>query len=174
MDRAGKFVLLWTATLVAVYLLNPLGVPSWDPRGRLLGHIPYRIPATSMNPTLRVGNHVVVTTYSYLFSNPARQDIIVFKYPPKPEVPYVKRIAGLPGDRVRIREGVLFVNDIAVDEPYLAAENNQRTTLRTTVEFKVPTGQLFVLGDNRDNSNDSRYWGYVPRENIIGRVDYIF
>jgi signal peptidase I len=95
--------------------------------------------------------------------------VIVFKYPPDPtQTPYIKRVIGLPGDDVKITGGKVYVNGQAIVEPYL------KTTTNRGGEWKVPDGKLFVMGDNRNNSSDSRMWGYVPFENVIGKAEVIY
>ncbi|HCT4767375.1 TPA: signal peptidase I, partial [Pseudomonas aeruginosa] len=97
-------------------------------------------------------------------------DLVVFRFPPQRSIAYVKRIAGIPGDRVRIDGGRLYVNDHQVTEPYLAQQALRQPDSLRMAERTVPAGHYFMLGDNRDNSNDSRYWGYVPRADLVGRV----
>ncbi|EKQ7207666.1 TPA: signal peptidase I, partial [Pseudomonas aeruginosa] len=92
------------------------------------------------------------------------------RFPPQRSIAYVKRIAGIPGDRVRIDGGRLYVNDHQVTEPYLAQQALRQPDSLRMAERTVPAGHYFMLGDNRDNSNDSRYWGYVPRADLVGRV----
>ena len=150
---------LLAAIMLAVYLANPFGTASLDPRARLLGVALYKIPSRSMEPTLQQGDFILANAARYAFADPQVGDLVVFRFPPQRSIAYVKRIAGIPGDRVRIDGGRLYVNERPVTEPYL------RMAERT-----VPAGQYFMLGDNRDNSNDSRYWGYVPRADLVGRV----
>ncbi|HEJ1529041.1 TPA: signal peptidase I, partial [Pseudomonas aeruginosa] len=94
----------------------------------------------------------------------------VFRFPPQRSIAYVKRIAGIPGDRVRIDGGRLYVNERPVTEPYLAQQALRQPDSLRMAQRTVPAGHYFMLGDNRDNSNDSRYWGYVPRADLVGRV----
>ena len=129
-----------------------------------------RVESISMQPTLYPGDYVIVNKLAYRFKgNPDRGDVIVFRYPPNPEaIPYIKRVIGLPGDRIHIVDGRVSVNDQPVIEPYLMVPTNRGG------DWTVPTGQLFVMGDNRNNSSDSRSWGFVPLENIIGRAELIY
>src|SRR5262249_21119267 len=103
-----------------------------------------------------------------------RGDIIVFRYPRNPEETFLKRVAAVGGDRLEIHDGVVYINSRPIDEPYAvhrrplhAAEEQMRAVV-------VPPGQLFVMGDNRDNSSDSREWGMVPVENVIGEPMFIY
>lgn len=129
-----------------------------------------RVESISMQPTLYPGDYVIVNKLAYRFKgNPDRGDVIVFRYPPNPEaIPYIKRVIGLPGDRIHVANGKVYVNDQSVIEPYLVVPTNRGG------DWTVPAGQLFVMGDNRNNSSDSRSWGYVPLENIIGRAELIY
>ena len=172
-----KLVVLFAAILVLVigsavwmYVANPYGTATWDPRGRIIGVLPYRMPSDSMAPTLKRNQVVVVSTRVYRNSLPDYNDIIVFLYPRNPQVVYIKRVVGRPGDRVRISAGQVYVNDAPLDQPYVAAANNRDTAARDFAPVAVPEGMLFVLGDNRDHSNDSRYWGFVPVSSVVGKV----
>ncbi len=129
-----------------------------------------RVESISMQPTLFPGDYVIVNKLAYrLKGNPDRGDVIVFRYPPNPEaIPYIKRVIGLPGDQIHIADGKVYVNGQAVVEPYLVVTTNRGG------DWTVPAGQLFVMGDNRNNSSDSRSWGFVPLENIIGRAELIY
>jgi signal peptidase I len=129
-----------------------------------------RVESISMQPTLYPGDYVIVNKLAYLFNkNPSRGDVIVFRYPPDPEaIPYIKRIIGLPGDQIHIADGKIYVNGQLLLESYLTVTTNRGG------DWSVPPGQLFVMGDNRNNSSDSRTWGFVPFENIIGRAEVIY
>ncbi|MGE5123553.1 MAG: signal peptidase I, partial [Acidobacteriaceae bacterium] len=129
-----------------------------------------RVESISMQPTLYPGDYVIVNKLAYRLSNtPNRGDVIVFRYPPNPEsIPYIKRVIGLPGDQIHIANGKVYVNGQQLIEPYLALNTNRGG------DWSVPPDQLFVMGDNRNNSSDSRSWGYVPFENIIGRAELIY
>jgi signal peptidase I len=129
-----------------------------------------RVESVSMQPTLFAGDMVIVNKLAYRFNNsPHRGDVIVFKYPPDPEsIPYIKRVIGLPGDQVHIANGKVYINGQLIDEPYLKVSTNRGG------DWTVPDEQLFVMGDNRNNSRDSRAWGFVPFENIIGRAELIY
>jgi signal peptidase I len=129
-----------------------------------------RVESVSMQPTLFAGDMVIVNKLAYRFNNdPHRGDVIVFKYPPDPDsIPYIKRIVGLPGDQVHIADGKVYINGDLIDEPYLKVSTDRGG------DWTVPDRQLFVMGDNRNNSRDSRAWGFVPFENIIGRAELIY
>jgi signal peptidase I len=128
-----------------------------------------RIESISMQPTLYAGDFVIVNKVAYRFGEPGRGDVIVFRYPPDPDrEPYIKRIIGLPGDIVRVGEGKVFVNNLPLSEPYIAAPPMYQGT------WTVAESSLFVLGDNRNSSSDSHSWGLVPYENIIGKALVVY
>ncbi|ENN92131.1 signal peptidase I [Bartonella bovis 91-4] len=189
---------------------------------RTLFFQPFTIPSGSMRPTLLVGDYLFVSKYAYGYSRfsipfsppifsgriwasqPERGDVVVFRLPSNPNVDYIKRVVGLPGDYVQVRQGVLYINDKAVsrqlmgqiDDPDVTEVNRPVDVYRETMSngvsyntldlgvfpqvdntkvFEVPPGHYFMMGDNRHNSDDSRLdVGYVPEENLIGRANLIF
>ncbi len=166
------------------------------------------IPSGSMETTLMVGDHLLVDKLAYAphdsatasllpYSEVKRGDIIVFRYPINIQETFVKRVIGLPGDRIHLENRRVFLNGHPLDEPYTSylnppdayADNfpsvpgDMRVFARATQmvadnvkngDLVVPPGQYFAMGDNRDNSSDSRFWGFVPRENIIGKPLIIY
>jgi len=191
---------------------------------RSLAYEPFNIPSSSMKPTLLIGDYLFVSKLSYGYSRysfpfgvvpfsgrvfedaPERGDVAVFRKPTDPSVDFIKRVVGLPGDRIQVMAGVLHINGEPVKrrriEDYLLNENGRRPRpvaqyletlpngvqhriletygdngfLDNTPEFVVPEGHFFMMGDNRDNSTDSRRpsVGYVPLTNYIGRAEIIF
>jgi len=181
---------------------------------------PFNIPSGSMKDTLLIGDYLFVSKYSYgyshyslplspnlftgrvLGSEPQRGDVVVFRLPKDDSIDYIKRVIGLPGDRIQMKDGVLYINDTAVKkervEDLIDDDNGARVhrfretlpngvvhdtleqdfgILHNTEEYRVPPGHYFTMGDNRDNSTDSRVLsavGYVPLENIIGRAAILF
>jgi signal peptidase I len=183
---------------------------------------PFSIPSGSMRPTLLEGDYLFVTKWAYGYSRysfpfsppifsgriwgsePERGDVVVFKYPPDPSLDYIKRVIGLPGDRVQMRGGELYLNGEAVERELVGQIDNRditemarpvdvyRETLPNGVsydtldlspnsigdntrEFVVPDGHYFMMGDNRDNSTDSRFSvGFVPEDHLVGRANIIF
>lgn len=127
-----------------------------------------RVDGFSMRPTLEDGEFVLVSRLSYTFGEFERGDIIVFHFPLNPEEELVKRIIGLPGDRVTVRDNKVYVNDLLLNETYIAQAPVY------SGEWQVADGMLFVLGDNRNNSNDSKDWGLLPQENVVGRAVLIY
>lgn len=133
----------------------------------------YKIPTESMVPTLEVGDRVLANKFIYRFSEPDQGDVVVFdSVEPSDDQTLIKRVAGVEGDEVRVQGGVLFVNGETQDEPYL----NQRApdTSPPYGPTTVPENQVFVLGDNRGNSGDSRVFGFVPVENVQGQAFLVF
>lgn len=183
---------------------------------------PFSIPSGSMRPTLLEGDYLFVTKWAYgysrhslpfspnLFSgriwgsSPERGDVAVFKFPPNPSIDYIKRVIGLPGDKIQVKDGLLYINgepikreligqidDMDVTEmsgpvdvyretlpngvSYQTLDLSAQSVGDNTREFTVPPGHFFMMGDNRDNSTDSRFnVGFVPAENLVGRANVIF
>lgn len=184
---------------------------------------PFHIPSGSMKNNLLVGDYLFVSKYSYGYSRysfplglplfkgrvlsntPKRGDIVVFREPSNPRVDFIKRLIGLPGDRIQVRDGILYINDVPLPrkqlDDYMDDENprNIRSitqfaetlpegkiinilkerrddTPNNTKVFEVPKGHYFMMGDNRDNSQDSRFpmVGYVPETHLVGRAEIIF
>jgi signal peptidase I len=127
-----------------------------------------RVDGFSMRPTLEDGELVLVNKLAYWLGQPKHGDIVVFRYPVNPSEDLIKRVIGLPGDVVKIQDGKLYINGLAVSEPYIAAAPEYYG------EWVVPQGQLFVLGDNRNDSLDSHEWGVLPQTNVIGRAILIY
>ena len=144
-----------------------------------------RVEGFSMMPTLDNGEYVLISRLSYKLGDFNRGDIIVFRPPMYPDAPfwqrvlglpgfddkyedYIKRIIGLPGDTVRIADGIVFINAVPLIEPYINAPPDY------TNQWTVPAGQLFVLGDNRNNSADSHAWGFLPEKNVLGKAVLVY
>jgi signal peptidase I len=173
---------------------------------------PFRIPSGSMMPTLLIGDFILVNKFTYgvrlpVINNkiieigePERGDIVVFRYPKDPTVDYIKRVIGLPGDRIAYYNKKVYVNgkpmqqvslgryrgvgqganmtgaEHLTEELYSVEHSILVNRELPTIEgvYVVPAGHYFVMGDNRDNSNDSRYWGTVPEENLVGKAFFIW
>jgi signal peptidase I len=127
----------------------------------------YVVDGQSMEPNLHTGQFLIVSRLAYRFGDPQRGDIIVFDFPGNPSDDYVKRIIGLPGEKVTIENGHIFINGQRLDEPYLPPDD---ITLPSQGQWTVPDGQYFVLGDNRAHSSDSRSWGMLEMNKIIGKA----
>ena len=128
---------------------------------------PVKVEGTSMQPRLVDQERIFVNRFIYRFSDIQRGDIVVFWYPKDRSKSFIKRVLAVPGDEVEIRRGSVYVNGARIEEPYLNPEFRDRDSLGTR---SVPLGHYFVLGDHRSSSNDSRNWGFVPRELIYGKA----
>ncbi len=128
-----------------------------------------QIKGRSMEPSLIDGERVVNVKFIYKLENPKRGEVIIFKPPFKTKETYIKRIIGLPGEKVEIKDGYVYINDKLLKEPYILLRSHDNWGPKI-----IPQDMYFVLGDNRVNSSDSRVWGFVPKENIIGKAILIF
>lgn len=172
-DRVWREVVSWFWVILAFMLIEGTLV-----QARV-------IPSGSMEPTVLIGDHLIVSRIGYdagipftdvhvpLWRNPKRQQIIVFRAPlPQEGNPdFIKRVIGLPGDTLEIRAGVVYIDGQPLREPYREAAPNPN---EYRGPWHVPAGEYFMMGDNRENSYDSRYWGFVPRANIIGTPVLIY
>lgn len=127
-----------------------------------------RVENISMKPTLHEGQFILVNKLAYRIGEFQRGDVVVFHYPRNPQEDYIKRLIGLPGDRVTVQGGQVFVNEQLLEEPYISGPPAYSNT------WIVPEAQLFVLGDNRNQSSDSHSWGFVPVENVVGKALVIY
>jgi signal peptidase I len=157
----------------------------------------FKIPTGSMENNLLIGDHLLVNKFVFGPTETAlerallpirpitRLEIIVFKYPEEPDRDYIKRVIGLPGETVEVREKKVYINGTALVEPYVhflqapaaTSEFHEVTSFDVRERYgpvTVPANHYFMMGDNRDNSQDSRYWGFLPRENIKGRSLVIY
>lgn len=174
---------------------------------------PFRIPSGSLEPTLSVGDFILVNKFHYgirlpvehskiySINDPKRGDIVVFRWPANPSIDFIKRVIGVPGDKISYLNKVLYINGEKIPQEYLSNTNDRdddghvwdveekmedlfgikhliyQNLARTNDDFKdvvVPPNMYFVMGDNRDNSADSRFWGFVPEENLLGKASYIW
>ena len=157
----------------------------------------FKIPTGSMEENLLIGDHLLVNKF---FIGPTatglerallpigaikRRDVIVFKYPEEPERDFIKRVIGLPGETIEVKEKKVYINGQPLDEPYVhfltppsgASELHEVTSFDVRERYgpvTVPPNQYFMMGDNRDNSQDSRYWGFLPRELMKGKATVIY
>jgi signal peptidase I len=127
----------------------------------------FYIPSQSMVPTLKVGDRVLVNKFIYRFSEPERGDIVVFRSVEGGGEDLIKRVVGVPGDEIAVRGGTLYVNGVRQIEPYVNKKFPDRSSFARTT---VPPGHYFMMGDNRANSRDSRFFGPVPKKNIEGEA----
>jgi signal peptidase I len=177
----------YEALLIAVIFVN---------FARIFVFQAFKIPTGSMEDNLKVGDHIIVNKFIYGPASPPLQglfplrdvkrgDIIVFRYPRQPDTDFVKRVIGMPGDIVTIRDKKVSINGKQLDEPYTLFEDSTiyppqqalPEPYRSRDQFgpySVPQGEYFAMGDNRDRSSDSRYWGTVPRSMIKGRAFMVY
>ncbi len=203
-DRVWREALSWFWVLIAFVLIEgTLG------QARV-------IPSASMENTLLIGDHLIVSRFGYdaglpftswhvpLWRNPRRQQVVIFRAPLPGSPDFVKRVIGQPGDKIAIKKGMVYVNDQPLDEPYVVREvtgGNSANSIADNYppapselwrfglqsdwavqignfihdgEIVVPPGRYFVMGDNRDNSYDSRFWGFVPRSSIVGTPLFVY
>jgi len=177
----------YEALLIAVIFVN---------FARIFVFQAFKIPTGSMEDNLKIGDHIIVNKFIYgpldgalqrivPLRDVRRGDIIVFRYPLQPDTDFVKRVIGLPGDTIEIRDKRVSVNGKALDEPYVIHEDPQIYPLQPALPepyrsrdqfgpYTIPDDQYFAMGDNRDRSSDSRYWGTVPRALIKGRAFMVY
>jgi signal peptidase I len=157
----------------------------------------FKIPTGSMENNLLIGDHLLVNKFVFaptltrteetlLPIDPIRRgDILVFKYPEDPERDFIKRVIGLPGETIELRDKKVYVDGSPLDEPYVhflfPLDSGSGDTGEASFDLrrsygpaKVPEGQFFMMGDNRDNSQDSRYWGFLPREYVKGKALFVY
>ena len=185
--KKATFREYYEALLIAVIFVN---------FARIFVFQAFKIPTGSMEDNLKVGDHIIVNKFIYgpvpdawkrllPLRDIKRGDIIVFRYPIQPDTDFVKRVIGLPGDVVEIRNKTVFINGKPLDEPYvvhvdstvfpgISALPEQYRLRDQLAPFLVPPAHYFAMGDNRDRSSDSRYWGTVPRGHIKGRAFMVY
>jgi signal peptidase I len=154
----------------------------------------FKIPTGSMENNLLIGDHLLVNKFVFgptvsraerallPIRDIRRRDVVVFKYPDEPERDFIKRVIGLPGETLELRNKKVYINGQPLDEPYVhflepASASQEVTSFDVRERYgpvRVPEGQYFVMGDNRDNSQDSRYWGFLPRHYLKGRASMIY
>jgi signal peptidase I len=132
---------------------------------------PVKVEGTSMQPHLADQDRIFVNRFIYRFEDIHRGDVVVFWYPKDRSKSFIKRVLGIPGDEVEIREGVVYINGSRLYEPYLSPEYRD---YRSFLKVVVPRGQYFVLGDHRNSSNDSRHWGFVAQDLIYGKAIFSY
>lgn len=133
---------------------------------------PHQVKGASMESTFESGDYILTSKITYKFHEPERNDIIVFKSPKNPEIDFIKRVIALHGQKIKIANNEVFVNDEIVQEPYISAATTlfEGGFMQNGIEVTVPEGYLFVMGDNRPRSSDSRDFGFIPIKEVIGKV----
>ncbi len=149
----------------------------------------FKIPSGSMLPTLQIGDHLLVSKFIYgikipfsgttliPIKSPDRQDVIVFKYPKDRSVDYIKRVIAIPGDTLAIRNKKVYINNTPIEDPrahYTSSAIMSGSPRDNLFPIEIPDGKVFVMGDNRDNSHDSRFWGFVDQKDILGKAFIIY
>src|SRR5436305_2161151 len=135
----------------------------------------FNIEGHSMEPNLHDQELILVDKWTYLFHPPSRGDVIVFIAPPQPSQDYIKRVIGVPGDVITIQNSTVIVDGVTLKETYVDPRNQGGTFEAKPINnMRVPPNEYFVLGDNRANSSDSRVWGFVPKQNIIGPAALVY
>ena len=160
-----------------IYIINPFQVNTENIRPRLSGYDIYRLPSKSMVPTLVPGDLILVSQTAYHQEKPKRGDVVVFNREIKEKggviQHFVKRVIGLPSDKVKIVNGTVYVNNLPIKEDYIQPGSKKPRYSKTWRERLVPKGMIFVLGDNRDKSNDSRAFGFIPLSTVMGKAKMI-
>lgn len=160
-SKAGwRHFLMDTAETILLALVLTFGINLVSAR--------VRVENISMQPTLHQGEFLLVYKLAYKDSLPRTGDIIVFHAPPAPGEDFIKRVIGAPGDRVLVQNGQVYVNDVLLNEDYIASVPTYDG------QWDVPADSLFVLGDNRNSSSDSHVWGFVPLKNVVGKALFIY
>ena len=162
--KPSKLASLWeTVRFVVLALIIVIPIRAYIAQ-------PFVVSGSSMDPTFKNGDYLIIDEISYRFHEPKRDEVIVFRYPNDPKKFFIKRIIGLPGETIDIIDGSVTIHnpttkiDLKMNEPYVVNHSGGNT------HFELKDGEYFVMGDNRPASSDSRYWGAVPRENIVGHA----
>ncbi|MDM8555212.1 signal peptidase I [Desulfococcaceae bacterium HSG7] len=136
----------------------------------------FKIPSPTMKPTLQIGDHIWADKFIYQFNKPERGDIIIFPFPENPKKQFIKRVVAVSGDKVEMRNNELYLNNQKLDEDFIVHHdlNKQKHAKDNFGPIVVPDNALFVLGDNRDHSYDSRFWGFVDINTVIGKAQSIY
>jgi len=183
-DKKGKSVLREYTEALIIALLLALFIRTFIVQA-------FKIPSSSMVPTLLVGDHLLVSKFYYgikipfsgetlvPWHSPKRGDVIVFKFPKDRSIDYIKRVIGVPGDTIKIKNKQIYINDQAIEDPH--AHFTSKTIFRGSVSprdnfgpITVPKGKIFAMGDNRDNSSDGRFWGFVEQKDIRGKAFILY
>lgn len=137
---------------------------------------PHKIKGASMSPNYPDGEYLLTEKVTYYLRNPERGDVIVFSPPISDVDEFIKRVIALPGERVMVKGGRVYINDKLLEEPYIAStmQTKEGSFLREGVDYTVPPDLYFVMGDNRPNSSDSRYWGPITKPKMSGRAWIIY
>lgn len=171
-NRWYIYFLYWFVATIVIQPINLTPVKHYIVR-------PYKIPSGAMKPTLQIGDHIIVDKLTYINSEPKRGDIVIFPFPEDPSKDFIKRIIGMGGDTIEIKNKQVFIDGEPYQENYAIYSDSNvfpkdiqpRDNLGPV---KIPEDSLFVMGDNRDQSYDSRFWGFVKRSSVKGRIKGIY
>jgi len=163
--------------LVSIYYVNPYGLKTDNIRPRVFGFDIYQIPSKSMQPLLFPGDYITVSNLAYVEKSPKRKDVVVFhqskKNDSQSKIQYIKRVVAVAGDNIQLQNGMLFVNKKIVSESYVSSSNNKTPYSLQMELITIPENHVFVMGDNRDNSADSRILGTIPKNEIFAKASDI-
>lgn len=177
MKQRNGSIFLWIliaagVVAAAFFLLLVIAVPVYLFVGQ-----PNQIKGRSMEPNYHNGEYIFTNKIDYRSSDPKRGDVVIFKSPTNPDIDFIERVVGLPGEKLKISQGKVFINDSELDESKYVLPNvytGPEAYLSENKEVTVPGGQYFLLGDNRPHASDSRERGPIPKAYIIGRVDFCY
>jgi signal peptidase I len=158
---------------LAVILIQALLISQLQENVILSSVHAYKIPTGAMSPALEIGDRLVADTKAYRNKLPSRGDLIVFKYPKNESISYIKRVIGLPGEKLEIIKRTVHINGESLKENYVQYID-PNSIHEHYGPYDIPQGQYFVMGDNRDNSQDSRFWGYVKQHQLLGQARYLY
>ena len=171
------FMLISITGVTLVYYINPYDLKTDNIRPRVFGFDIYKIPSKSMQPILIPGDVITVSSLSYIQKKPQRNDVIIFYLTEKNKlekrVQYIKRVVAIGGDSIQLKNGKLFINQNSVNENYVSQSNNKTPYSLKMTQITVPENHVFVLGDNRDNSADSRMFGTIPVGDVFAKASRI-
>ena len=168
-ERVRREIKEWTESIIIAFILAMII--------RTFVIQAFKIPSGSMRPTFLEGDRILVNKFIYRFKEPQIGDIVVFKYPEDPKKDFVKRLIAHGGQTIEIKDGCIYIDDRLIENPSVIRSNyyyNRGEYGGLGQKITVPAGSFYVLGDNSSSSRDSRYWGFVPRKNMLGKALVIY
>jgi len=170
LNSYNKWYIYLIIFLVSSVAVHPL--LGWTIRNNIARA--YKIPSSAMEPTLMVGDHLIADMKIYKSEKPKRGDIIVFEFPKDPSKDFIKRVIGIEDEKVEVINNKIYINEKLLDDPWGYVSAKYYPALDTFGPVVVPKDSLFVLGDNRNNSQDSRFWGFVNIKKVRGKALYLY
>ncbi|HPP66962.1 MAG TPA: signal peptidase I [bacterium] len=166
-SRRKKEIMSWVWAIVAVLILRQFFIQA------------FVIPSESMKPTLKIHDRLLANKIIYKIRQPHRWEVIIFRYPENPKVYFVKRLVGLPGETLEIKNGHVYINQVVMEYPdYITTPlyyyNDEDAIFGVHGSIMIPENAFYALGDNSINSKDSRYWGFIPSKNLVGKALFIY